>query len=324
MNQDHIVQFEKPDLSTLVREHTVVDMHVHTQYSDGRSSVTQIAQRARELGIGVAITDHNAIGGAVEMDAISDVLSIPGIEITSREGTHLLVYFYDVENLKKFYQDDIIPFMGNNVMSSIALAMEEIIARARKHPCMIILPHPYCAAYTGVCNSYFPEDRLASILKRVDGVEVINSENLHKWNLKSALLGFNLAKGVTAGSDGHQLDHVGNAVCFAKCRADRKAFMAAVKNRRNRVMGKEMAILRKVTSNSAKLKTTINNYPEMLEKNIKYGKVVLNNKSKRLWYAIRFNAAVEMKKNLLRWLLASSWMRLNQNVALLLILPLLS
>ena len=35
----------------------------------------------------------------------------------------------------------------------------------------------------------------------VDGVEVINSENLNRWNMKSTVLGFNLSKIITGGSD---------------------------------------------------------------------------------------------------------------------------
>ena len=65
-NTDRII-FEKPDLPELTKRYTVVDMHVHTHYTDGLSSVEEIAHRVRELGIGIAITDHNDIRGAVEI-----------------------------------------------------------------------------------------------------------------------------------------------------------------------------------------------------------------------------------------------------------------
>jgi hypothetical protein len=55
-----------------------------------------------------------------------------------------------------------------------------------------MFPHPYCGTYTGISNSYFPEKRLKSIFSIIDGIEVINAENLNIWNLRSALLGFNL------------------------------------------------------------------------------------------------------------------------------------
>jgi predicted metal-dependent phosphoesterase TrpH len=72
-------------------------MHFHSHHSDGLNRIATIADRARELNIGIAITDHNAIQGAVEIDNYKDILSIPGIEVTSAEGTHILIYFYDIE-----------------------------------------------------------------------------------------------------------------------------------------------------------------------------------------------------------------------------------
>jgi predicted metal-dependent phosphoesterase TrpH len=117
----------------------------------------KVAQRARQLGIGIAITDHNAIDGAVEIDSYDDVFSIPGIEVTSMEGTHVLVYFYRIDDLKDFYANDVKPHMGPTVMSSIGLDVESIVQRARKYNSVVIFPHPYSAAFTGICNHSFSE-----------------------------------------------------------------------------------------------------------------------------------------------------------------------
>jgi hypothetical protein len=109
----------------------------------------------------------------------------------------VLVYFYDIRSLLKFYSRDVQPFMGAEIMSSLALEMEDIISRARRFETVVIFPHPYCGTYTGIHNPYFAGERFELILDLADGVEVINSENLNKWNLKSALLGFNLNKCIT-------------------------------------------------------------------------------------------------------------------------------
>jgi hypothetical protein len=275
------VQFEQPDLGMLSRNFTVVDLHFHTNHSDGLNSVKAVAERARELGIGVAITDHNEIQGAVEIAAEKDLLTIPGIEITSAEGTHLLVYFYSIAGLKKFYKNDLKPYMGHDVMSSTELTMEKIILRARKYNSLVVFPHPYCAMYTGICNYQFSSEQLATLLQMCDGIEAINSENLKKWNLKSALLGFNLNKALTGGSDGHTLYHMGRVVTYSECIPTRKAFLDTIKNRQTKVIGKEISMLRKVTSNGVKLKTTLRNCPDIVEKNFKYGCKVINLKSRR-------------------------------------------
>ncbi len=276
------IQFEKPDLTTLTQTATVVDMHFHTRYSDGRNSVATVAERAQKLGIGIAITDHNAIQGAVEISRYWNLLTIPGIEITSREGTHLLVYFYDIKSLKRFYARDVQPFMGPEVMSAIGLGMEEIIQRARAFKTVIIFPHPYCAVYTGICNLQFPPERRQHLLDLVDGVEVINSENLNKWNLRCALLGFNLKKAITGGSDGHTLYHMGRVVSYTPGRKNRGAFLDAVRSGENSVVGKEINFLRKMTSNGLKFKTNFRNCPDLLERNFKYSCMAINSHSKCL------------------------------------------
>jgi len=282
MNGSHKIIFERPNLEELTRKYTVVDMHFHSHYSDGLNRIPAIANRARELNIGIAVTDHNDIQGAVEIDNFKDILSIPGIEVTSAEGTHILIYFYDIESLKVFYENDIRPHMGNELMSSIAFEMEEIIRRARFFKTVIIFPHPFCGVYTGISNHYFPEKRLEPILDLIDGVEVINSENLNKWNLRSAILGFNLNKCITGGSDGHRLIQMGKAVSYAECKPHRKSFLNAIKKKKNKVIGKEIDIIRKFTSNGVKLPANIKNTPDLVEKNIRYGYTVINTKSKAI------------------------------------------
>jgi predicted metal-dependent phosphoesterase TrpH len=282
MIDDHRIQFERPNLAELIKQNIVVDLHFHSHYSDGHNTVAAIAKKARDLGIGIAITDHNEIRGAVEIDRYPDVFSIPGIEMTSKEGTHILIYFYSMDNLEAFYSDDVIPYMGNDIMSSTTLEMEEIIKRARKFKTVIIFPHPFCGVYTGIQNSYFSEDRRERIFPMIDGVEVINSENMNKSNLRSALLGFNLNKGITGGSDGHRVSQMGKVVTYAPCKRSRKAFLDAIKKKKTKVVGKEIDLIHKVTSNGVKLRSNIKNYPDLVEKNLKYSYTVINSKSKEI------------------------------------------
>jgi predicted metal-dependent phosphoesterase TrpH len=283
------IVFEKPDIPSLISLYTVFDLHFHTRYSDGRSSIETIAKRALELGIGVAITDHNEIRGALEIEKHRSVLSIPGIEITSSEGTHILVYFYETESLKKFYRKYIRPFMGSDTMSSTKLTMEEIIYSAKMFKCVTIFPHPYSAVYTGLYNLNFSADRITRLLADIDGVEVINAENMHRWNLQCALLGFNLGKSMVGGSDGHSLYHMGKVVTYASCPKSREAFLNAVKNRQTGIIGKEINLIRKVAYNSAKLNVNIMNYPELLRKNIRYSYRLINIKSRIIREQLRFS-----------------------------------
>lgn len=288
------VRFERPDIELLNQNHTVVDLHFHSQYSDGRDPVAKIAEHARQMGIGIAITDHNDIRGALEIDRYDDVFSIPGIEITSSEGSHLLVYFHEIEQLRRFYDQEVAPYRGTNVMSSLSLPMNQIIRRARAYDCLVIFPHPYCALYTGVCNPQFSKEELHDMLQRVDGVEVINAHNLKKWNLKCALLGFNLNKAMTGGSDGHSLVHMGRVVTYARCPRNHHDFLTTIKNQSSQVMGKEIHLIRKVTANGMKLRSSLNNCPDLVEKHLRYSRKVINFKSR----AIRSNVRRQIHKRL--------------------------
>jgi predicted metal-dependent phosphoesterase TrpH len=273
------VNFQLPDIKALKASATVVDMHFHSRYSDGSNDIPSIAARVRKLGIGIAITDHNAIGGALEMARYRDIFSIPGIEITSREGAHLLVYFYQTSELVRFYEKELKHFLGKEVMSSCALSMESLIACARQYHCVVVFPHPFSAAYVGVCNPLFSPSRQKYLFSAVDGIEAVNAGNLHKWNLESTVLGFNLDTGLTGGSDGHSLFQMGRAVTFASCPKDRAAFLDSLRDRATRVVGKEVNLFRKVTSNSMKLRSNIRNSSDLFGKNMRYGYAVINRRS---------------------------------------------
>ncbi len=287
MDQANRILFKKPDLPSLGRQHTVVDTHFHSHYTDGTDSVAAIVEQARKKGIGIAITDHNDIRAAVELNDYSNVLTIPGIEVTSAEGSHLLVYFYDIKSLKRFYRQDVQPFMGKDVMSATHLPMIALLNRARQYRSVTIFPHPYSATYTGVCNFFFSSKELDALLLTADGIEVLNAANLHRWNMRCALLGFNLNKAIIGGSDGHQLSHMGRVVTYADCRPTRRSFLDAVRTRSARVIGKEMALINKVASNGTKLKNNFRNYPVLMEKNLRYGYKVIHLKSKTLRKSVR-------------------------------------
>lgn len=300
MHSCNRVQFEKPDLNEIRSSSTVVDLHFHSTYSDGLNRIDKIAQRAKQLGIGIAITDHNEIRGALEIERYDDLLSIPGIELTVSEGSHLLVYFYTTAELSRFYQKEIVPHKGPGVMSSLSLTMAEAIQRARQYRCVIIFAHPYCAMYTGVCNVQFSDQERHQLFQMVDGVEVINASNLNKWNLKCAVLGFNLGGAMVGGSDGHSINHMGRAVTYAECPPTRQDFLDAILQKANQVAGKELTLFNKMTSNGLRLRSNLGNCPDLIEKNLRYGRKVIHFKSRAIRDNVRRHVDTHAKPRGLR------------------------
>jgi predicted metal-dependent phosphoesterase TrpH len=79
-----------------------VDLHVHSDRSDGRSAPADVVSTAKEKGLKVvALTDHDTVAGLAEARAAAeslDVVLVPGIEFSCYDdagSTHLLGYFID-------------------------------------------------------------------------------------------------------------------------------------------------------------------------------------------------------------------------------------
>ncbi|MEW5758443.1 MAG: PHP domain-containing protein [Candidatus Omnitrophota bacterium] len=80
------------------------DLHLHTNFSDGSSSVKDLIENAKKAGLScISITDHDTVKGVLSaIESFSDTIEIiPGIELTAdiygRE-VHILGYFIDCKN----------------------------------------------------------------------------------------------------------------------------------------------------------------------------------------------------------------------------------
>jgi len=65
------------------------DLHVHTCHSDGRLSVAEMVDVAREFGLDfIALTDHNNVTQLYhpDLDGVDDLAIIPGMEFTTYYG----------------------------------------------------------------------------------------------------------------------------------------------------------------------------------------------------------------------------------------------
>ncbi len=80
-----------------------IDMHIHTTYSDGTLTPSEILERSLEIGLkAISITDHNTINGVTEAMkyANSAIEIIPGIEMTATypKPLHILGYYIDIHS----------------------------------------------------------------------------------------------------------------------------------------------------------------------------------------------------------------------------------
>ena len=80
----------------------LVDLHVHTTYSDGIFTPEQVVEKASAMGLAaLSITDHDCIEGvqpAIDAASGTSLEVIPGVELSCSRGSremHILGYFID-------------------------------------------------------------------------------------------------------------------------------------------------------------------------------------------------------------------------------------
>ena len=89
-------------------EEKFVDLHVHTNFSDGTFSPKEAVDYAKQVGLSaIAITDHDTVEGipfAIEEGKKQNIEIIPGVELSTEPETgeksemHILGYFVDWED----------------------------------------------------------------------------------------------------------------------------------------------------------------------------------------------------------------------------------
>ena len=164
------------------------DLHIHTAASpDGHCPVDAVLAAAVKKGLdAVAITDHDTAAAAKESLSRTDfdIIVIPGIEVSTRDG-HVLI-------------------LGTTKEYERGKPAEETIAEAKADGCLVIIPHPYhkFRHAVGLANP----DALAL----ADALEAYNSRYYTKRsNEDAAETARKLRKPITAGSDAHECGFVG-------------------------------------------------------------------------------------------------------------------
>ena len=189
------------------------DLHIHSNYSDGRDEVKTILKAAvRRKLAGISITDHDTLRGSEKARKIIkeqklDLILIPGAEVTTAEG-HLLVLSVSE-----------IPPRG--------LSPEETTDLAHEQGGITIVPHPY-----------HPFRHAIGRVPKCDAVEVYNSKHLFGIaNARARREALRRGLPMVAGSDSHFADTVGLGVTEIDA-SDAKEAIEAIRAGRTRVVGK--------------------------------------------------------------------------------------
>ncbi len=179
-----------------------VDLHCHTWYSrDSLMNPRDVVDRAVALGLNkVAITEHNNLAGARFLKQYAPDLFIVGEEIKTTQG-EFIAYFVSEEVPK-------------------GLTPEETLARLHAQGAVISIPHPLDSWR----RSALGETATRQYIEQVDAVEVFNARCLVSDDNDGAkALAKRFGKLMTAGSDAHTVDEIGNGYLLMPPFADNAA-----------------------------------------------------------------------------------------------------
>lgn len=176
--------------------HTMrIDLHCHSEASaDSISPLEEIPDRCVERGIQIqAITDHNCIWGAEELQKIIQGREIPltiivGEEISTSEGELIGLFL-----TKKI---------------EAGLSPEETVAEIKQQGGLVLLPH----GFDPLKRWHLKIEARKKITSSIDIVETFNSRiSRPHWNRAAMEWAKERNVAMSAGSDAHTIADIGNA-----------------------------------------------------------------------------------------------------------------
>jgi predicted metal-dependent phosphoesterase TrpH len=167
--------------------------------------------------VGVAITDHNEIRGALRAwEKRGDVLVIPGIEVKAQSGIDILVYFQRPDALERYYKEVIEPKRERHPFFT-RLSEEEVVEGAAGLGATIAAAHPFAPRLLGLGAVIQTGVVPVGILRDIPFVEGTNGSMSAERNHEAAAWAGKCGKKLIGGSDAHIPGHIGDTVTCVRC-----------------------------------------------------------------------------------------------------------
>ena len=178
----------------------LIDLHLHTYYSDGTFTPEQVAKAAEEMKLAaISLTDHDTIEGCDRLAKACDernIEFIPGTELSvDIEGNemHLLGYFLDTQNERlitettKYQQNrtnrvhglvDQLNELGIELDADAVFDLAKCNAPGRPHVARALVNHGFCGSVDEAFSRFLRRGATAWVPKtNVDyreGIELIH------------------------------------------------------------------------------------------------------------------------------------------------------
>jgi predicted metal-dependent phosphoesterase TrpH len=190
-----------------------LDLHVHSHYSyDSLIKEKEITFYVKKRGLdGVAIVDHDRFDGAFKVAKETDVLVVPGMEVTS-SGGHIIAL---------------------NVQEAIprALGPEETVDKIHDAGGLAVACHPV---------TFFKGSLRKDVNAKFDAVEVINASAVpFNYSVKhSRRLAERLGAAQVAGTDAHYAPEIGYAYTLVDAEPNVENVVKAISKRQCMPVGR--------------------------------------------------------------------------------------
>lgn len=168
----------------------MIDLHIHSTYSDGTCSVNEIIEKAKQIGLNqIAITDHNILKGSIEAKSLNLIDCIVGTELSvdyKGSEVHLLAYFPNGSDYKnvQFIINEGNAYKKIAIMETIEILNEmgfeldvtELSKYSkgfinRVHVCMAMMDHGYIKSINEGFEKYVGENCKAYVQRKVISIE---------------------------------------------------------------------------------------------------------------------------------------------------------
>ena len=204
IDMDNLNDFFKNFYMDRGKKKTVVDLHMHTTYSDGYISIKSLLHYFADKNYLVAVTDHNAIGGNILLRKMG-INVVPGIELGCSDGFELLVYFISEKDMVDFYKEYIEPNKNPMRMAKTTKDIHFYLKALRQFKCYKSIPH-----IAGVAQKNFikNKDYIYNVIGRVNAIEIHNHALPEARNKIAQDVCNRYEKELTFGSDAHFMDEI--------------------------------------------------------------------------------------------------------------------
>lgn len=164
------------------------DLHLHTRYSDGTYTPTELVAAAKRAGLAViSLTDHDTLDGCREVQDLAEASGIgfiPGTEVTAEldgRELHILGYFIDGDHPELAKElNDAQTIRQNRVREMVArlnarevpLSVEAVFALAncrapgRPHVARALVEAGFCTSLDEAFERYLKKDRPGWVPKK--------------------------------------------------------------------------------------------------------------------------------------------------------------